>query len=166
MTLPEQPSALSKEELEGLLGSSIQREGDDRDKHTSAERTVEKTPAATGLPETAAASESGVETSGTAMTEHAQSPSAVEENSDDLRMVLGHWERTVASLQQELIELRSRVSRLEQQLDQASDAQQQQQQQRSQAADKPSAAADTAGMEEAPSALSRVRTYRSKRGWF
>lgn len=155
MTIPNQPSALSKEELDGLLGAGRRHAKDAQDSQGGAMETTPNAPG-TSSPEAAAAAEENA---------------AAETRADDLQMVLGHWERTVAGLQQELIELRSRVARLEQQLGEAP------------ARPAPPPAVGPAGhaertatsrtpatsdahAEDEPSALSRVRTYRSKRGWF
>lgn len=155
MTMPDQTSALSKEELNGLLGAGRKHAEDAQDSHGGTMGTAPNAPK-TSSPQASAA---------------AEADTAAENRADDLQMVLGHWERTVAGLQQELIELRSRVARLEQQLGEET------------ARQTPPPAAGPVGhagravtaqppasgalhAEDEPSALSRVRTYRSKRGWF
>ncbi|MDG0794377.1 hypothetical protein OMP38_28730 [Cohnella ginsengisoli] len=100
MTMPDQTSALSKEELNGLLGAGRKHAEDAQDSHGGTMGTAPNAPK-TSSPQASAA---------------AEADTAAENRADDLQMVLGHWERTVAGLQQELIELRSRVARLEQQL--------------------------------------------------
>ncbi|SFB46566.1 hypothetical protein SAMN05216312_10924 [Cohnella sp. OV330] len=155
MTIPDQPSALSKEELDGLLGADRRHAKDAQDSQGSAMATTPNAPKTSSTEAAAAAAEDA----------------EPETRADDLQMVLGHWERTVAGLQQELIELRSRVARLEQQLGEAP----------ARPASPPAAgsaghagriaasktpATSDAHAEDEPSTLSRVRTYRSKRGWF
>lgn len=153
MTIPDQPSALSKEELAGLLDPGHKQSDDAADaKPYEPEPAPPESVANVGDPGLAGA----------------LTTSAAD---DDMRMVLDHWERTVAGLQLELIELRSRVARLEQQLGEEP------------ARQTPPPASGSAGpssrtvagstpatvdprSEEEPSPLSRVRTYRSKRGWF
>ncbi|CAI6081650.1 hypothetical protein [Cohnella sp. JJ-181] len=163
MTIPNQPSALSKEELEGLLGAGPKhtdgahhptRANQGAHAPNPRQTTDSEVKAAAGEEDTAEASQA---------TATGQASAAAGQQADDLQMVLGHWERTVGSLQQELIELRSRVARLEQQLDEAPAHQAAS---RAATAGKPAPAAAPAQPDEEPPVLSRVRTYRSKRGWF
>lgn len=157
MTMPEQPSALSKEELAGLLGADREQAERAQDRNDGEPKTAPNTP---GMPRTKTAM--SPEAAGT------EDELAAGGRSDELQMVLGHWERTVAGLQQELIELRSRVARLEQQLGEQP-ARQTPPPSPGTAGRAPASATPSAGdsqPEDEPPPLSRVRTYRSKRGWF
>ncbi|MDG0811665.1 hypothetical protein [Cohnella rhizosphaerae] len=156
MTMPEQPSGLSKEELAGLLGAVRKQSDRARDRNDPEPETA---PDAPSSPQTTTSSPTAAASEGAR---------AEEGRPDDLQMVLGHWERTVASLQRELIELRSRVARLEQQLGEQPARQTPPSSPavagRAGEGEKPKAGASHP--EDAPATLSRVRTYRSKRGWF
>ncbi|MFD2331274.1 hypothetical protein ACFSR7_18640 [Cohnella sp. GCM10020058] len=162
MTIPDQPSALSKEELAGLLGRDLKQSNGAQLPDTALSGAKPGEPESSRQDPAAAAVDPA--------SARAQARSAAD-GGDDIRMVLDHWERTVAGLQLELIELRSRVARLEQQLGEetarpvpphasgpTSHA--------GRAVTSPKPAPDAPRAEEEPSALSRVRTYRSKRGWF
>lgn len=157
MTMPEQPSALSKEELAGLLGADREQAESAQDRNDGEPKTAPNTP---GTPRT--------KTAPTPEAAGAEDERAAGGPSDELQMVLGHWERTVAGLQQELIELRSRVTRLEQQLGEQP-ARQTPPPSSGIAGRAPAGATSSSGAslpEDEPPPLSRVRTYRSKRGWF
>ncbi|MDI4650147.1 hypothetical protein [Cohnella hashimotonis] len=162
MTLPDQPSALSKEELAGLLGQRL--------KHTNDVHALSADTSGAKPSEPESSRRDSAPAAGDPAALRAEASSAAD-GGDDLRMVLDHWERTVASLQLELIELRSRVARLEQQLGEETarpapppaggppgDA--------GRAVTAPKAPANDVSRAEDEPALSRVRTYRSKRGWF
>ncbi|WP_217597346.1 hypothetical protein [Cohnella sp. GbtcB17] len=157
MTMPEQPSTLSKEELAGLLGADREQAERAQDRNDGERKTAPNT---SGSPLTKTAS--SPEAAG------AQDERAAGGRSDELQMVLGHWERTVAGLQQELIELRSRVARLEQQLGEQPARQTPPPSSgiAGRAAPGETPLAGASQPEDEPSTLSRVRTYRSKRGWF
>lgn len=167
MTTPDQP-ALSREELEGLLGKGAQR-------HVEGEAHAARSD--DGDAARAARSDGGDAASGAAVVPRGGPapgavPAAAEARApeaEELRMALGHWERTVAELRMELIELRSRVARLEQQLHAEPETGATQADAGDAASDTAAGAATRASSEPAnaePSVLSRVRTHRSRRGWF
>ncbi|MFC3804116.1 hypothetical protein [Cohnella sp. GCM10012308] len=162
MTIPDQPSALSKEELAGLLGRELKQSNGAQAPDAAMSAAKPGDPESPRQDPAAAAVD--------AASAGANVPSATE-GGEDMRMVLDHWERTVAGLQLELIELRSRVARLEQQLGEetvrpAPSPAVGPTGLASRAIISPTTAPDAPRAEEEPSALSRVRTYRSKRGWF
>ncbi|MEK0313520.1 hypothetical protein [Cohnella sp. 56] len=153
MSSSEPNSTLSREELEGLLGKSRAQAG------AAGEANVPNDTDGALAPRDADSREAPDVRSGDPAGEAAVAADTVAE----LQMVLRHWERTVAGLQQELIELRSRISRLEQQVEPA-----EAEPVRRAAVDRadPAPPSAPALADEEPSVLSRVHTHRSRRGWF
>lgn len=152
MSSSEPNSMLSREELEGLLGKTRAQAG------AAGKANVPDGTDGAPAPREADGREAPDVRSGDPAEEGAADTVA------ELQMVLRHWERTVAGLQQELIELRSRISRLEQQVEppEAETGRRAGIGRAEPALPQAPALAE----EEEPSVLSRVHTYRSRRGWF